>query len=103
MKYVRYKEKDSVYDGVLEGETIIRLTGSPLDPETKQTGDQVELADVQLLAPLVPNEIVGIGANFIKDEADRPSELPETPIFFYKPKSSVVGPGESIVLPPGLD
>jgi 2-keto-4-pentenoate hydratase/2-oxohepta-3-ene-1,7-dioic acid hydratase in catechol pathway len=30
-------------------------------------------------------------------------ELPETPMFFYKPSTAVIGPGERIVRPPGCE
>ena len=56
-----------------------------------------------LLAPVEPNQIIGIGANYVSKKADLPSELPEIPVFFFKPTSSVIGPEADIVIPEGID
>ena len=103
MKYIRFKQKDSVYYGIVNGEQITVLDGSPITTDAKPTGEKVDVNEVRILAPLIPNEIIGIGANFIADESERPETLPNTPIFFNKPKSSVIGPNEQIILPPGVE
>jgi 2-keto-4-pentenoate hydratase/2-oxohepta-3-ene-1,7-dioic acid hydratase in catechol pathway len=54
---------------------------------------------VQITAPCSPTKIVAVGLNY-KDHADELNmELPETPLLFMKPSTSVIGPNESIVLP----
>ncbi|MUK87516.1 DUF2437 domain-containing protein [Ornithinibacillus sp. L9] len=103
MKYVRFKQGETDKYGVLKEEEIIVLTGSPLNGDSTQTDEKVNIEEVRLISPLVPNEIIGIGANFFADEKDRPEWLPDTPIFFSKPKHSVIGTGDSIELPPGVE
>lgn len=103
MKYVRFKYKDSICYGILRDLEITIIDGSPISKHTKTTGERVDLNEVELLAPLIPNEIIGIGANFIADENSRPGVPPSTPIFFNKPKSSVIGPNKNIILPPGIN
>ena len=58
----------------------------------------------RLLAPLVPGKILCIGVNYAdhaKESVTR-STLPDEPVLFMKPPSSVIGPGEAIALPPGV-
>jgi 2,4-didehydro-3-deoxy-L-rhamnonate hydrolase len=57
------------------------------------------LADVRLGPPLTrPEKIVGVGSNYRSAEGSQPY-LPAAPIFFLKPCSSLIGPGEPVVLP----
>jgi 2,4-diketo-3-deoxy-L-fuconate hydrolase len=59
----------------------------------------------RVLAPLRPGKMFGGGINFAGHLEKNPgAKLPEEPFFFSKLPSSVIGPGEPIVLPfRGLD
>lgn len=46
-----------------------------------------------------PGKIVCIGRNYQDHAKELGNEVPSTPLVFYKPSSSVIGDGESIVLP----
>ena len=65
----------------------------------ERTGERAPLAEVRLLAPVRPTKVVAIGINYRSHAGDRP--VPEGPEPFLKAPSSVIGPGEAIVLPPG--
>jgi 2-keto-4-pentenoate hydratase/2-oxohepta-3-ene-1,7-dioic acid hydratase in catechol pathway len=65
-------------------------------------GDPFSLEGVQLLSPVRPGKIVGIGLNYRDHAAERNKPLPERPLVFLKPPSAVIGPGDPIVLPPGV-
>lgn len=58
------------------------------------------LGDVRLLAPCLPSKIVGIGLNYREHALERGDPLPDVPLCFFKPSTSVIGPGEAIVRPP---
>jgi 2-keto-4-pentenoate hydratase/2-oxohepta-3-ene-1,7-dioic acid hydratase in catechol pathway len=73
------------------GEESIRLTGS-----------RHPLADVRLLAPVLPSKVVAIGRNYADHAAELGNEVPEDPIIFLKPSTSVVGPRDPIVYPTQL-
>jgi 2-keto-4-pentenoate hydratase/2-oxohepta-3-ene-1,7-dioic acid hydratase in catechol pathway len=51
------------------------------------------------MMPLRPSKIIGIGRNYVEHARELGNELPQVPIVFFKPPSSLIGPGESIVLP----
>jgi 2-keto-4-pentenoate hydratase/2-oxohepta-3-ene-1,7-dioic acid hydratase in catechol pathway len=57
------------------------------------------MKDVKLLAPVVPSKIVCIGKNYAAHAAEIGEEVPDEPLIFLKPSTSIVGPGEAIVLP----
>ena len=102
MKFARFSVEEQIYTGVLENEQFQVIDGCMFGGWT-YTGESFALADVKLLAPLVPNQIIGIGANFVATKEELPSELPEIPIFFNKPVASVIGPNDEIKIPKGVD
>lgn len=53
-----------------------------------------------LLAPVVPSKIVAVALNYRAHAAEQGKPLPAEPLFFLKPSTAVIGPGESIRLPP---
>lgn len=101
MKIVRYEEKNggSPAYGILEDSTIFALEGDLFGDYQK--GEKVgPVDDVTLLAPLDPGKIIAIGLNY-KDhvtELDPNRKLPEFPVVFMKPQSSVIGPDQPIEL-----
>ncbi|TBL80024.1 DUF2437 domain-containing protein [Paenibacillus thalictri] len=68
-----------------------------------EAGAIFPFSEVTLLPPLRPNSIIGIGANYIAAGQTRPARLPEIPLFFHKPISSLNGPNDEILIPRGLD
>ncbi|MFZ1361822.1 MAG: fumarylacetoacetate hydrolase family protein [Candidatus Nanopelagicales bacterium] len=63
------------------------------------TGQKWDLGQVELLAPIVPSKVVAIGKNYVDHAAEMDSDVPSSPLMFLKPPSSVIGPGDEIVLP----
>jgi 2-keto-4-pentenoate hydratase/2-oxohepta-3-ene-1,7-dioic acid hydratase in catechol pathway len=109
--------------GVLDGDDVVDLSGSGLPGDTIDLISQWDLAKVehavaesprlgadavQLLAPLRPRKnVIAVGRNY-RDHAREFSQsgfdasekqvIPDSPVFFTKAPTSVVGPGEPIVL-----
>lgn len=57
-------------------------------------------AVVRWLAPVVPRKIVCVGRNYAAHAAEFGNEVPEEPLLFMKPTSSLLDPGGAIELPP---
>ena len=55
-----------------------------------------------LAAPFRPGKIVAIGLNYADHIREAGAERPQRPLVFAKFPSAVIGPGEAIVLDPGL-
>jgi len=102
MKFTRFMVGQDSLAGVLEGETIREIKGDIFTSWT-YTGNVFSLGEVKLLAPLEPNQVIGIGANYVAKTEDLPSDLPAIPVFFFKPTSSVIGPEDEIVIPEGIE
>ncbi|MFL6043964.1 MAG: fumarylacetoacetate hydrolase family protein [Propionibacteriaceae bacterium] len=87
-------------DGGPNADTVSVLTGDPMAMSVKLTGERKELDGVRLLAPVIPrSKIVAVGRNYAAHAAEMSEELPKTPLTFYKPNTSVIGPGEPIIYP----
>jgi 2,4-diketo-3-deoxy-L-fuconate hydrolase len=93
--------------GTLEGEEIrplahedmiefIEYGGSPEPGE-----DTVPLAEARIHAPIAaPEKVIGIGLNYEDHAAETGADIPEKPIVFAKYPNTVIGPGETITIPP---
>jgi 2-keto-4-pentenoate hydratase/2-oxohepta-3-ene-1,7-dioic acid hydratase in catechol pathway len=85
---------------VVEGEQLAVVTGDPLYTPIQFTGERLPLDDARLLAPVIPrSKVIGIGRNYAEHAAELGNEVPAEPLVFLKPNTSVVGPGDPIVLP----
>ena len=83
-----------------EDATLVALAGDPLYVGLHTTEEQHKLADVRLLAPVIPrSKVVGIGKNYAAHAAEMGGEVPAEPLMFLKPNTSVVGPGDPIFYP----
>ena len=66
----------------------------------KATQEEHKLSDVRLLAPVLPrSKVIGIGRNYAAHAAELGNDLPEEPLMFVKPNTSVVGPGDPVYYP----
>ena len=105
MRIARFAKGDGVAYGVVEGEgaqTIAELYGHPfgIDPSgVRLTGQRYPLAEVRLLAPVLPSKVVAVGKNYAEHVREMGSELPGEPVLFLKPSTSVTGPGDRIAYP----
>jgi 2-keto-4-pentenoate hydratase/2-oxohepta-3-ene-1,7-dioic acid hydratase in catechol pathway len=87
-------------DGGRYPQTVSVLTGDPLVGQVQLTGERLELEGVRLLAPVIPrSKIVAVGRNYAAHAAELGNEVPPIPLVFFKPNTSVIGPGDSIIYP----
>jgi 2-keto-4-pentenoate hydratase/2-oxohepta-3-ene-1,7-dioic acid hydratase in catechol pathway len=86
--------------GVLAEDSIAVIAGDPLYSGVKPTGKIVPLSQVRLLAPVLPrSKVVCIGKNYADHAKEMGGEVPDKPIIFLKPNTSVIGPNDTIVWP----
>jgi 2-keto-4-pentenoate hydratase/2-oxohepta-3-ene-1,7-dioic acid hydratase in catechol pathway len=85
----------------MEGETTIRAIASdPLYAGVFKEEEIFSLDEVRLLAPVIPrSKVVCVGKNYADHAAEMGGEVPEEPIIFIKPNTSVIGPNEVIQWP----
>lgn len=99
MHIARYALDGCVHHGIIENETTIaRLQGSPLEG-LNRSGAIDALAAVRLLAPLHRPRVFGLGYNYTAHSNESGKAVPQLPVLFMKPSTTVIGPNESIVYP----
>jgi 2-keto-4-pentenoate hydratase/2-oxohepta-3-ene-1,7-dioic acid hydratase in catechol pathway len=87
--------------GILDGDELVVLKGDPMFSGFETLDERVPLASVRLLAPVIPrSKVVAVGKNYVDHAAEMGGEAPKEPLLFLKPNTSVIGPGDAIVLPP---
>jgi 2-keto-4-pentenoate hydratase/2-oxohepta-3-ene-1,7-dioic acid hydratase in catechol pathway len=63
------------------------------------SGSTTAAADVQLLHPVVPSKVIAIGLNYRDHAKESDLDIPAMPVVFSKFSTSLIGHGESIVIP----
>lgn len=99
MKIVRFKAGDDIAYGLAEADGVTLYQGSPF-VAWEATETLIPWESVQLLAPVLPSKVVAVGKNYVDHAAEMDSDVPEEPIIFLKPATSVVGPNANVVYPP---
>ena len=110
MKYCRFQLENRAHYALVESvagrDEITRLFLKP--PE--EVGGDVEdlptrrvthlpLTEAALLPPVQPSKIVCVGRNYREHAAELGNPVPEEPLLFFKPPSSLLATGESIRRP----
>jgi 2-keto-4-pentenoate hydratase/2-oxohepta-3-ene-1,7-dioic acid hydratase in catechol pathway len=81
---------------------LLRAAGDPFTSVSAGAAVRGGLAGVKILAPVQPSKIVCVGLNYKDHAAEQGKALPSEPLLFIKPASAVIGPGDPIMLAPGI-
>ncbi|WP_455355573.1 fumarylacetoacetate hydrolase family protein [Streptomyces sp. SYSU K217416] len=108
MRIARFSIDGNVAFGAVEGQgpddlVLNIIKGIPF-ADFELSGTKVPLASqsqerVRLLPPVLPSKVVAIGRNYAEHAAELGNEVPDVPVAFFKPSTSVVGPGDPIAYP----
>ena len=99
MKIVRVdSDVDDITYGAVEPEGIRLHLGTPL-VAWEPTDTLIGFSHARLLAPVIPTKVVAVGRNYVDHADEMGSELPERPLIFLKPPTSVIGPLQAIRVP----
>ena len=112
MKYCRFEQNSSAHYGLVESSTTTNedaITRLFLQPPHQSDGDleglpsrrmdRIPLAEASLLPPVQPTKIVCVGRNYREHAAELGNEVPQEPLLFFKPPSSLLPPGGTILRP----
>jgi len=98
MRLVRFLVRGRAAYGIAGSDEIAELDGEGYGSLTSIRALHRK-AEVSLLAPCTPTKIVAVGLNYRDHAGELGMQVPEEPILFLKPPTSVLGPGQSIVRP----
>jgi 2-keto-4-pentenoate hydratase/2-oxohepta-3-ene-1,7-dioic acid hydratase in catechol pathway len=103
VRIARFSIDGNVAFGAVEGEgpdglVLDIIKGIPF-AEFELSGTKVPLDKVRLLPPTLPSKVVAVGRNYAEHAKEMGNEVPEHPVTFLKPSTSVSGPGDPIPYP----
>ncbi len=105
MRWCRFEVDGASRQGLIEGDTVIEVTGSPFEVYEK-TSTTRPLSRVKLLVPVIPPTFYAAGVNYrahVTEMAHRRGAKPEFPPqadVGYRASNALVAPEEPIVIPP---
>jgi 2-keto-4-pentenoate hydratase/2-oxohepta-3-ene-1,7-dioic acid hydratase in catechol pathway len=99
VRIARYSQDGEVKFGIVEGAELADIAGHPFGP-ISFTGERRHVETVRLLPPVLPSKVVAIGKNYADHATEMGGDVPEQPLVFLKPSTSVVGSGDVIAYPP---
>jgi 2-keto-4-pentenoate hydratase/2-oxohepta-3-ene-1,7-dioic acid hydratase in catechol pathway len=98
MKIVRIKAGDDITYGVADTEGVLVYNGSPF-VAWEPTETVVPWPSVKLLSPVLPTKVLCVGKNYEDHAAEFDGEVPDEPLIFMKPATSVIGQNDPVVHP----
>jgi len=88
MKIVRFRYKGKEDWGVFQGDQVVAIDSS-----------RIPVDKIKILAPYLGGKIVLAGLNYIDHARELKMKVPEEPVIFIKPSSTVIGPKSGIIYP----
>ena len=98
MKIVRFTSGFSTEYGVLYEDAVISIEDSPFK-DIVETNRHYRISDVRLLPPCLPSKIIALGVNYRSHGEEMKHRIPEEPLLFIKPTTSVIGTEDKIIYP----
>lgn len=99
MKIVRVdSDVDDITYGVVEPEGIRLYRGTPF-VAWEPTETVVDWTEARLLAPVIPTKVIAVAKNYVEHAAEVGGTVPDQPVIFVKPPTTVIGPLQAIRLP----
>ena len=98
IRYILSNEETPKY-GWLLGTKIGNIEGDIFGAFQREEA-KIPLESVQLLPPVIPSKIICVGRNYAAHAKEHDAEVPEVPLIFMKPPTSMIGHQQKIVLPP---
>ena len=98
MKLVRYQGADGGLYGLLEGDQIIPLPDGPFVQSIRR-GTPFPTAQAELLVPCCPTKIICVGLNYRDHIEECGLALPDAPVLFMKPLTTLTAHGDDIAYP----
>ena len=100
MKIFRFSTSNlSPRYGWLYEDMVGQIDGDPFESYRRLDPD-IPIDTVKLLPPVLPGKIICVGRNYEAHAKEFNNVVGEIPTIFLKPGTSLIGPGDPIVLPP---
>jgi 2-keto-4-pentenoate hydratase/2-oxohepta-3-ene-1,7-dioic acid hydratase in catechol pathway len=84
---------------VIEGSMVFPIDEGFDFGKIEPAAEGLNMSEAKLLAPVSPSKIVCVGRNYLEHAQELGNKMPEEPLLFLKPSSSIIGSGDDIELP----
>ncbi|MDY6855527.1 MAG: fumarylacetoacetate hydrolase family protein [Thermodesulfobacteriota bacterium] len=98
MRLVRFLKDGVSKYGNVEGNTVCEIEGDIYGSYTV-TKKEYSFEAIKILPPCNPTKIIAIGLNYRDHAEEVKKKLPQEPMLFLKPDTSIIGDGDPIVYP----
>ncbi len=99
-RFIRFQKGNQIKYGVVDGDRVTTINPHPF--AKFKTEKSLSLSDIKILAPCRPSKIICVGLNYTDHAKELGMEIPDEPIIFMKPSTSIIGPEDRIVHPKGV-
>ncbi|MGB9936191.1 MAG: fumarylacetoacetate hydrolase family protein [Methanobacterium sp.] len=105
MKILKFFDGGKERTGLLEDNNIIELSCSSIEAissfyiDNYKKDSVYKISDIQIKSPVSPSKIVCVGLNYRDHAEELNMDIPDEPIIFLKPPTTVIGHLDSIIYP----
>lgn len=100
-RYIRVQTQEGrIHYGILQLSGEVQVFDAPPWLQGQLTQAVLPPDSYQILAPCAPSKIVAVGKNYAAHAAEMGTPLPQEPLIFLKPPSSVIATNVEIMYPP---
>lgn len=105
MKILQFIKNGKEKTGLLENNDVIELSCSSLEAINSdsinkyQKNSIYKIEDIKLKSPVSPSKVICVGLNYKDHASELNMDLPEEPIIFMKPPTTVIGHLDNIYYP----
>jgi 2-keto-4-pentenoate hydratase/2-oxohepta-3-ene-1,7-dioic acid hydratase in catechol pathway len=104
MRWARFDQNGTPAYGIVEGDQLIPVRGSPFDA-WERTSARRPLSETKLLVPVIPPTFYAAGMNYaehvreVAEKVGQKPNLPTQPDIGYRANNALIAQGETIVIP----
>jgi 2-keto-4-pentenoate hydratase/2-oxohepta-3-ene-1,7-dioic acid hydratase in catechol pathway len=100
-RYVRVQNQEGrIYYGLLQLSQDVQVLDAPPWLQGQPTDLHLKPDNYQILAPCAPSKIIAVGKNYADHAAEMGTVVPQEPLLFFKPPTSVISTATEIQYPP---
>lgn len=102
--FIRFTAEDFSGPGCIIDGVVYRIIYGNIFGDYKISDKTLSLDDINYLPPCIPQKIICVGLNYEDHLSESTiSEIPDEPILFFKPLSSMIGHLDNIIIPDWVD
>lgn len=99
MKLLQYSSDDKTFFGVLQNGFVYQIQGDIFSGFTVLENKIHKIESIKILPPVYPSKIIAVGINYRDHAEEFNHQIPEEPVLFMKPSTSIAGHDEAIIYP----